>query len=108
MTVEVPAFSTFTLLQVPLGTTHFKFVSGGVVVDFDARTFVGGVEESAFLPWDLNLSPLLTHVHSFPPNSTDPLFVMLGISFYQEVNGDMYALNDGSFNCRALVEVEAP
>ena len=108
VTVEVPAFSPFTLLQAPMGTTHFKSVSGGAAVDFDARTFVAASEESAFLPWDINMSPVLNHVHSFPANSIDPLFVMMGISFYQEVNGEMYALNDGSFNCRALVEVEAP
>jgi len=38
--------------------------------------------------------------------STHPLFLALGIEFYQEVNGQMYPLKNGAFNALALVKVD--
>jgi hypothetical protein len=38
-------------------------------------------------------------------NSTNPLFLLLGIEFYQEVNGEMYSLRNGGFNSLAIVMV---
>jgi hypothetical protein len=40
-----------------------------------------------------------------PANSTLPLFLALGVEFYQEVNGVLYRLRDGSFNAAAIVKV---
>jgi len=38
-------------------------------------------------------------------NSTHPLFLLLGIQFYQQVNGINYPLKNGSFNALKLVKV---
>jgi hypothetical protein len=40
-------------------------------------------------------------------NSTKPLFLSLGLEFFQEMNGDKYALKDGSVNCHTIVKVDA-
>jgi hypothetical protein len=46
-----------------------------------------------------NLSSTLT------PNSTMPLFLVFGIKFFQEVNGTLYALRNGTFNALQVVKV---
>ncbi len=38
-------------------------------------------------------------------DSAKPLFRALGVEYYQEVNGQMYPLKNGSFNPLALVTV---
>jgi hypothetical protein len=38
-------------------------------------------------------------------NSTQSLFLLLGIAFYQEVNGKNYSLKNGSFNALSIVKV---
>jgi hypothetical protein len=38
------------------------------------------------------------------PGSQLPLFLVLGIEFYQEVNGEEYPLKNGSFNALSIVK----
>jgi hypothetical protein len=47
----------------------------------------------------------INHVNPVTPDSTKPLFLALGLEFFQEVNGRMYPLKNGSFNPLALVQV---
>jgi hypothetical protein len=47
----------------------------------------------------------ISHVNPVTPNSTKPLFLALGVEFYQQVNGQMYPLKNGSYNPLALVSV---
>jgi hypothetical protein len=37
-------------------------------------------------------------------NSTHSLFLVLGIQFYQEVNGVQYSLRNGAFNALSIVK----
>ena len=39
--------------------------------------------------------------------STKPLFLALGIEFYQEVNGQMYPLKNGAFNPLSIAKVDS-
>jgi hypothetical protein len=39
-------------------------------------------------------------------NSTHPLFLLLCIQFFQEVNGVQYPLKNGAFNALNIVKVE--
>ena len=45
--------------------------------------------------------------HPLTPGTTKPLFLTLGVEFYQEVNSIQYALNSGAFNCLAIVKIDA-
>ncbi|WP_262707878.1 hypothetical protein [Pseudocnuella soli] len=38
-------------------------------------------------------------------NSTHPLMLVLGISFFQQVNGNSYSLKNGAYNALAIVRV---
>jgi hypothetical protein len=47
----------------------------------------------------------VAHTNQVTAASVKPLFLALGIEFYQEVNAQMYPLKNGAFNPLALVKV---
>ncbi len=105
LAVSIPAFVPINMIAAPGGATHFKIVSAGTEIDFENETFVMATSESAVLPWDTTATALLNLSNAVTANSTQPLFLALGIEFFQEVNGQMYPLKNGAFNPLALVKV---
>jgi len=105
LTVDVAAFVPANMIAAPTGTTHFKIISAGAEVDFEAETFVVENSETAILPWNAAPTVAINQVNTVTPNSTKPLFLAVGLEFYQEVNGQMYPLKNGAFNPLAIVQV---
>lgn len=105
LAVSIPAFVPLNMIAAPGGSTHFKIVSAGTEVDFENETFVVATSETTVLPWDTTTTALINLSNAVTANSTHPLFLALGIEFYQEVNGQMYPLKNGAFNALCLVEV---
>ena len=62
--------------------------------------------ETVILPWDAVATAPVNHINNVTPASTKPLFLALGLEFYQEVNGQMYSLKNGAYNPLALVAVD--
>ena len=105
LTGNIPAFVPINMLAAPGGSTHFKIVSTGAEIDFENEIFVMDAQATAVLPWDSAATALINLVNTVTANSTHPLFLALGIEFYQEVNGQMYPLKNGAFNPLSLVKV---
>lgn len=105
LSVDVPSYIPSNMIAAPGGTTHYKIISAGVDVDFENETYVVDSNSSAILPWDAVPSLALALTNTVTLASTHPLFLALGIEFYQEVNGTMYPLKNGSFNALSLVNV---
>jgi hypothetical protein len=105
LAVSIPAFVPLNMIAVPGGSTHFKIVSAGTEVDFENETFVMASSETAILPWDTTATAVINLSNAVTANSTHPLFLALGIEFYQEVNGQMYPLKNGAYNALSLVKV---
>ena len=105
LVVNVPSFIPANMVAAPAGATHFKIISAGSAVDFELETFEVDTNESAVLPWDSTATAVINLSNAVTPNSTQPLFLALGIEFYQEVNGVNYPLKNGSYNALALVGV---
>ena len=105
LTANIPAFVPINMLAAPGGSTHFKIVSTGAEIDFENETFVMDNQATAILPWDATATTVINLANTVTANSTHPLFLALGIEFYQEVNGQMYPLKNGAFNPLALVKV---
>ncbi|MBA4283855.1 MAG: hypothetical protein C0432_06155, partial [Candidatus Puniceispirillum sp.] len=103
--VDLEPFVPANMIAAPSGTTHFKIISAGAEIDFEADTFVEAHSETAILPWDAVATVAITHTNMVTPASIKPLFLALGVEFYQEVNGQMYPLKNGSYNPLALVQV---
>jgi hypothetical protein len=103
--VDLASFIPSNMIAAPTGTTHFKIISAGTEIDFEAESFVEAHSETAILPWDATPTAVINQTNTVTPNSTHPLFLALGIEFYQQVNGQMYPLKNGAFNPLALVSV---
>ncbi|MGV9005023.1 hypothetical protein [Flavobacterium sp.] len=105
ITVDLAAFVPINMIAAPSGTTHYKIISAGAEVDFEAETYVVSTSETAILPWDATPSAVISQTNAVTAASTKPLFLAVGIEFYQQVNGQMYSLKNGSFNPLSLVKV---
>ena len=103
--LSIAPFVPITMIAAPSGTTHFKIISAGAAIDFEAETFEVATSETAILPWDATLTAAIDQDNSVSANSTNPLFLALGVEFYQEVNGQMYPLKNGAYNPLSLVQV---
>jgi hypothetical protein len=103
--VNIPAFVPVNMIKAPAGTTHFRINSAGVEVDFEQKQYTVDANSSAQLPWDTILTAVITLGNNVTANSAHPLFLALGIEFFQQVNGSMYPLKNGAFNPLALVNV---
>jgi hypothetical protein len=106
ITVDLDSFVPINMIAAPAGTTHYKIISAGAEIDFENETFVEAHSQSDILPWDAVDTVPINQVNTVTPASTKPLFLALGIEFYQEVNGQMYPLKNGAYNPLALVKVD--
>ncbi len=104
--VSLASFIPSNMIAAPGGTTHFKIESAGAEVDFENETFVVDTKDSAVIAWDATPTAVITLTNAVTAASTKPLFLVLGIEFYQEVNGLMYPLKNGVFNPLAIVKVD--
>ena len=106
ITVDLASFIPANMIAAPNGTTHYKIISAGAEIDFEAETFIETHSETAILPWNSVATAAISQVNAVTPASTKPLFLALGVEFYQEVNGAMYPLKNGAFNPLAVVKVD--
>jgi len=106
LTVDIPPFVPANMIAAPGGTTHFRIVSGGSEVDFLQGLYVADQKETPLMPWSQTVTPAINLVNVVSANSVHPLFLALGIEFFQEVNGQHYPLNNGGFNALSLIKVD--
>ncbi len=104
--INVPSYIPTTMVAAPGGTTHYKIVSAGAEVDFENETFVVDSRQSALLAWDGTATAVLNLSNAVTANSTHPLFLVLGIEFFQDVNGVKYPLKNGAYNALTIVKVD--
>ncbi|WP_278034962.1 hypothetical protein [Flavobacterium nitratireducens] len=105
--VDLASFIPSNMIAAPSGTTHFKIISGGAEVDFEAETYAVATSETAILAWDGTATAVISQTNAVTANSTKPLFLALGVEFYQEINGQMYPLKNGAFNPLAIAMVDS-
>lgn len=106
--VVIPAFKPSELISKPSGATHAKIHSMGCEFNFDDEKTVAKYFESDGFELVNNTVPAINIEHSLTPNSTNPLFLLVGIRFYDVVNGIYYPLMNGSFNALSIVETSRP
>ncbi|OBQ54720.1 hypothetical protein JJL45_15005 [Tamlana sp. s12] len=105
-TTDLAPFAPTIRIAAPNGTTHFKVVSGAAELDFVNETSTFESDETAILPYDgadtaaINLSADITE------NSLLPVLQVVGVEFFQEVNGQMYPLKNGSYNALMVATMD--
>jgi hypothetical protein len=105
--ISIPDFVSANMIAAPAGATHFKLISGGAEIEFENGTYVVDTQVSDAMPISPQAIAVSSLNHAVTPGSTKPLFLVLGIEFYQHVNGEQYPLKNGAHNALAIVVVEA-
>ncbi|SIN73509.1 hypothetical protein [Chitinophaga niabensis] len=105
MRVDFPALITSSLLAKPQGASHFRLTIAGASIDFTTGYHLVAQHAGQYLIMS-NEGVVTTPLEvQLPAASTAPLILALGISFYQEVNGQFYLIGNGSYNAVAFVAV---
>jgi len=105
-TVNIAPFSAKKRIAAPAGTTHFKVVTGVAELDFVGETSVFESDETAILPYNNANTAEIDLIAAVTANSLLPVIQVLGVEFYQEVNGEMYPLKNGAYNALSVVKVD--
>ena len=103
--IGIASFVPNADIAAPGGTTHFKVVAAGMEVDFENETFNTSSSESTVMAWDNTATTAIQLENPLTANSTQPLFLVLGVEFYQEVNGEKYPLKNGAYNALQIIKV---
>jgi hypothetical protein len=105
-TVEIPSFIPQNTFAAPRGATHMRLVAAASKVDFAEETFNLDTDESSEIAIGPQTEAAITLTATLPTGGQEPIFLLFGVEFLQEVNGTMYPLKNGVFNSLALVEIE--
>lgn len=102
---DVPVFDPKLSLQAPPGSTHFTLVMGAASINFETEIMDADQLSTDHLEMgSVTAAPLSLEI-TLQPNSTDPLLLVLGIIFYQHVNGVYYPVLNGAHNALSVVKI---
>ena len=107
LTLDIPAFIPRKELPVPEGATHYRIVSAGSEVDFVADSFDTKIYGSGELSLQDPAGPF-NIVHTLTKASNKPLFLFLGIQYYQEINGARTLIHSNNANGLTIVQIDKP
>ena len=106
VTMSIPALNPTSDIAAPQGTTHFEVIFAASSLDMEAMTFTNGVVAAplGILPVSGAALASQTVVATFPvaPSAAALVVGVVGINFYQQINGKFYALNNNSTNPLAI------
>jgi len=105
--IHIPAFVPANMITAPIEATHFQLVAAGGSIDFAT-----GINKFSFSSTtDTLIGKDTTTVANLSfdldQNATEPLFLLLGITFTQLVNGKQCPLKSKSYNAMSIVKVSA-
>lgn len=114
VTLSIPHLDPNTDISAPVGATHYELVLGASSVDFLSKTY-----KQAAIAQPLGIVPLtstaqtnVSQVATLPvaPAADDLVVAVLGVNYYQQLNGKYYPLNNNASNPLAVeyVNVTAP
>ncbi|MFW0714249.1 hypothetical protein [Pedobacter sp. N23S346] len=106
LSITLPAYSARDLINSPQGSTHFKLSAASAAINFEEERFQLDVVESEMMSVkDIAVAASRLDCQ-LTAGSTSPLFLLLGISFYQRVNQVDYPLSNGAFNGLTLARIQ--
>jgi hypothetical protein len=109
VTLRVAGINPQSDIAAPQGATHYEVVYSAAAVNFETKSF-----SAATVAAPMGLQPLsggalgaqnVAATLPADPAAADVVLGVLGINFYQELNGKFYPLNNNSSNPLAIVFV---
>ncbi len=104
--VSLDSFVPELDMSSPQGATHFALVSGASVLDFAGSAAEGGTTAGSILTLDTRPTGILSLDSAFAAGATQPVAVVLGVVFYQKMNGSYYPLSNTGYNALAIVKID--
>ena len=108
LSVSIPAFVPADRIIAPAGATHIKFHSTSAEINFETKWYNTNTVESVAIPVDdREHTAAIYFRHGCTANTPNPLFLLLGIQFYQQVNGQLYPFMNNAFNAVRMVYADS-
>ena len=105
VTVSIPSFIPLNKIKAPASATHFKLVTAAGEIDFDNQVDNVDSIETATLPLDASPTVAINNVLSLTAGTTLPIVVIVGVLFYELVNGDYWEMGNHAYNTMSIVDV---
>lgn len=106
VTMSIPSLNPATDVAAPQGATHFELVFAVASLDMEALNYTNAVVAAPLGVLPLNSAALANQalVASFAaaPAAAEMVVGVVGINFYQQINGKNYPLNNNSTNPLAI------
>ncbi len=107
LTISLASLNGLTDVAAPQGATHFELMLGSAAINFETGAIAQGVVAAPLGSLPLN-GPVLvnqTLKATLPavPTADDIVIGVLGVNFYQLLNGKQYPLNNNASNPLAIV-----
>ena len=107
LTIGLPSLNGLTDVAAPQGATHFELVVASAAINFETGAIAQGVVAVPLGSLPLN-GPVLVNQSikaSLPaaPTADDIVIGVLGVNFYQLLNGKQYPLHNNASNPLAIV-----
>ncbi|WNM18045.1 hypothetical protein [Flavobacterium capsici] len=102
--VTINGLVPLDMLNYPPHATHVAFRTAFMNLDFGTGISAIRYSDVSTLPLDMHESNVSLVPSEVPPGGGDSYFLLL-VEFMQEMNGILYALNDGNYNSLTLLEV---
>jgi hypothetical protein len=106
LVTSIPSIVPTDDIRIPEGATHFRIVSAAVEMDFETGDSVLKVATTEALPWNADTINPITLSHSVTVNSVHPLFLFVGIRYFQLMNDREYPLKKDIHNALRIVKVD--
>lgn len=105
-TMNLEAYSPMVRIAAPSGTTHYRISLGAAELDFQNMQFGFSTSDSGIQAYNPVEVPASSLTVTLTPASTLPVVHVVGIEFFQMVNGEYYPLKNGANNALAIVGVD--
>ena len=107
LTIDLPSLNGLTDVAAPQGATHFELVLASAAINFETGAIAQGAVAVPLGSLPLN-GPVLTNQTikaTLPtaPTTDDVVIGVLGVNFYQLLNGKQYPLHNNASNPLAIV-----
>jgi hypothetical protein len=103
--LAIDAFNPSEEIPQVEGATHARFILATAAVDFGNQGYEVDVDESADVELSVLDQPAINVATAITADTPHPVFVVIGVEYFQEVNGHMYPIQTKTHNPMAIVEV---
>jgi len=106
VTLAIPSLNPGLDIVAPTGATHFEILFGVASVNFVTKTYTSATVASPLgvLPLNGAARSNVSQVATLPaaPTKDELVIGVLGMNYYQQINGKMYPLNNNASNPLAV------